>query len=73
MITIKLTGSPNVFVSMPIEAFVEAGIAPNDPFEIYVEDEKIIIRKAQPDGDFVCDGDCATCPFGEVECADTKR
>lgn len=59
---------PHVFITMPVGALIEAGISPTDVMEIYVEDEKIIIRKAELDDDFVCDGDCATCPFQLVDC-----
>jgi hypothetical protein len=39
---INLSTSPNVFISMPVEALIDAGIEPGDAFEIGVEDEKII-------------------------------
>ena len=42
---INLSTSPNVFISMPVEALIDAGIEPGDAFEIGVEDEKIIIQK----------------------------
>ena len=59
---------PHVFITMPVGALIEAGISPTDVMEIYVEDEKIIIRKAELDDDFVCDRDCANCPFQRVDC-----
>lgn len=69
---INLSTSPNVFISMPVEALIDAGIEPGDAFEIGVEDEKIIIQKAQSDDKCLCDGDCNTCPFREIDCDETN-
>ncbi len=63
---------PHVFISMPVAALAEADIRPDDVFEIYVKGNKIIMQKADPEN-FLCDGDCANCPFGEVECAEDDK
>ncbi len=39
---IALTPQPNVFITVPIETLVEAGISPTDVIEIYAEDDKVI-------------------------------
>lgn len=67
---VKANAQPQILISMPVFALAEAGINPTDVVEIYAEGEKVIIRKFHPDDDYVCDGDCANCPFGEVECAE---
>ena len=68
---IAIPAQPHVFISMPISALAEVGIAPDDAFEISVDDKKIIIQKADPEN-YVCDGDCANCPFSELECDNTE-
>ena len=44
---INLSTSPNVFISMPVEALIDAGIEPGDAFEIGVEDKEpgLIVSK----------------------------
>ena len=74
MKVIALTAQPNVFITVPIEALVEAGIGPNDVIEIYAEDDKVIIQKVEPEDaeSFVCDEDCVNWPFQIVDCAHEK-
>ena len=71
---IALTPQPNVFITVPIETLVEAGIGPNDVIEIYAEDDKVIIQKVELEDveSFVCDEDCVNCPFQIVDCAHEK-
>ena len=71
---VTVAAQPHVFITMPIEALVEAGIAPTDVVEIYAEDDKVIIQKLQPDDaeSFVCDEDCVNCPFQIIDCAHEK-
>lgn len=71
---IALTPQPNVFITVPIETLVEAGIGPTDVIEIYAEDDKVIIQKVEPEvaESFVCDEDCGNCPFQIVDCAHEK-
>ena len=59
MKVIALTPQPNVFITVPIETLVEAGIGPTDVIEIYAEDNKVIIQKVEPEAaeSFVCDED----------------
>lgn len=74
MKVIALTPQPNVFITVPIETLVEAGIDPTDVIEIYAEDDKVIIQKVKPEvtENFVCDTDCVNCPFQIVDCAHEK-
>ena len=74
MKVIALTPQPNVFITVPIEALVEAGIGPTDVIEIYAEDDKVIIQKVEPEAaeSFVCDEDYVNCPFQIVDCAHEK-
>ena len=71
---IALTPQPNVFITVPIETLVEAGIGPTDVIEIYAEDDKVIIQKVEPEAaeSFDCDEDCVNCPFQIVDCAHEK-
>ena len=45
---ISVTAQPHIFITMPVEALIEAGITPTDAVEIYAEDGKVIIHKLQP-------------------------
>ena len=71
---ISVTAQPHVFITIPIEALVDAGISPTDVIEIYAEDDKVIIQKVEPEDaeSFVCDEDCVNCPFQVVDCAHEK-
>lgn len=69
---IKIEAHPHVFISVPIEALADAGIGPHDAFEVYAKDDKVIIKKADPD-DYDCDGDCENCPFAEADAPIVKK
>ena len=56
-----------VLLPVPMELFEEIGLNPMDVMQFSVADEKIIIEKVTDD-DFVCDGDCESCPFNEEDC-----
>ena len=63
---IEIAANPHVFISMPIEVLADSGIGPYDAIEIYAEDDKVILKKAEP-WDYTCDGDCESCPFAEAD------
>nr|WP_316626580.1 hypothetical protein [uncultured Ruminococcus sp.] len=39
---ISVTAQPHIFITMPVEALIEAGITPTDAVEIYAEDGKVM-------------------------------
>ena len=63
---ISVTAQPHVFITLPVEALIEAGITPTDAVEIYAEDGKEDIES------FECDEDCVNCPFRIIDCAHEK-
>lgn len=64
-----ISAQPHVFISMPIGALADAGIGPDDVIEIYVDDNKVIIQKAEPDEAIICDEDCEHCPLRLLDCS----
>ena len=58
---ISVTAQPHIFITMPVEALIEAGITPTDAVE-------------QPEDieSFECDEDCVNCPFRIIDCAHEK-
>ena len=71
---ISVTAQPHFFITMPVEALIEAGITPTDAVEIYAEDGKVIIHKLESEDieSFECDEDCVNCPFRIIDCAHEK-
>ena len=64
---ISVTAQPHVFITLPVEALIEAGITPTDAV-------KVVIHKLQPEDieSFECDEDCVNCPFRIIDCAHEK-
>lgn len=65
-----IAAQPHVFISMPIGALADAGIGPDDVIEIYVDDNKVIMQKADLDDTIICDEDCEHCPLRMLDCND---
>ena len=63
-----IAAQPHVLMSLPVGALADAGIGPDDVIEIYVEDKKVVLQKAELDGAIVCDEDCDHCPLRLLEC-----
>lgn len=57
-----------ILLSIPVEMFEEAGIGKDELIQITAEKGKIIISNESDVDNFVCDGDCASCPVGELGC-----
>lgn len=55
-------------LSVPLEALNEAGILTDGILEMYADGNRLIIRNADDPGNFVCDGDCESCPMSEIDC-----
>lgn len=60
-----------VLLSVPAEMLWQAGIFEGGAMKIGVEENRIVIEKADTPKDFVCDGNCADCPCSE-ECEDSE-
>lgn len=65
---VTIAAEPYVFITMPVGALADAGIRPDDIIEIFVEDDKVILQKAQFGENIVCDEDCDHCPLRLLDC-----
>ncbi|MEG2080583.1 MAG: AbrB/MazE/SpoVT family DNA-binding domain-containing protein [Oscillospiraceae bacterium] len=54
-------------ISVPGDVLKEANIDTGKVLQMYAENGRIIIQNACK-SDYVCDGDCESCPFCEDEC-----
>lgn len=64
----KKIGTEMVLLSVPLEALNEAGIRTDGILEMYADGNRLVIQNADDPGDFVCDGDCESCPMSEIDC-----
>lgn len=55
-------------LAVPAEMLLEAGVFENDSIQMYVEGRRLIIEKLDDTDNFICDGECAGCPFNETDC-----
>lgn len=56
-----------ILFSIPKELLDEIELDPMDVVQMSVADGRLIIEKADAE-DYVCDGDCENCPFGNTDC-----
>ena len=56
-----------VLLPVPLEDCIAAGICENSILQTYTENGKLIISTISVE-DFVCDGDCESCPIAEIDC-----
>lgn len=56
-----------VLLPVPLEDCIAAGICENCILQTYTENGKLIISTVSIE-DFVCDGDCESCPIAEIDC-----
>lgn len=62
--------------SIPREMVLAIGARPNEvgnvsadtAYEVYVEEDKIIIRILKAPGNMICDGNCGDCPIERTDC-----
>lgn len=64
----KKIGTEMALLSVPLEALAEAGIQADGILEMYADGNRLIIQNAVETDDFVCDGDCESCPMSETDC-----
>lgn len=57
-----------VLLSVPLELLIEVGILTDGVLEMYTDGNLLVIRNTNDTDDFVCDGDCETCPLCEIDC-----
>lgn len=55
-----------VFLAVPAELLVQAGIFEGVPLTMHTEEGRLIIE--QDDDAFLCDGDCENCAMSDVDC-----
>ena len=56
-----------VLLSVAADMLSEAGIDEGDILEIYADKNRVIIQAADTEN-FVCSGDCESCPMSETDC-----
>lgn len=59
-----------LLLSIPLDMLEEAGISEESVIQMSAAGGKILIEAVTHDDteDFVCDGDCENCPFGDIDC-----
>lgn len=60
--------SEYVLFSVPVEMLEEAGIGEESIIQMSAGKGRIIIDTVKDTSDFVCDGDCESCPISEIDC-----
>ena len=64
----ELSGCGYVLFSIPIDLLEEAGISEESIVQIPAGKGQIIIDTVDDVSDFVCDGDCESCPVDQTDC-----
>lgn len=59
-----------LLLSVPLDMLAEAGISEESVIQMSATEGKIVIEAVADFGDFVCDGDCESCPVNGTECDD---
>ena len=60
-----------MFLPIPTEDYDALGIGPDTILETHVTDDGVLVVRAVTDADleeFVCDGDCESCPVAQTDC-----
>lgn len=57
-----------VLLAVPAELILAAGIFGNGLVQMYAEGNKLVIENQEDLSDFVCDGNCKSCPMSEMDC-----
>lgn len=60
----------NEFILLPVPAAMleEAGISAYSLVQYSLSEGRITIEAVDDTGDYICDGDCESCPMSEVIC-----
>lgn len=64
----ELKNTKFALLSVPTELLEEAGICEGCLMQMSVADGMLIIEAVEDLSDFVCDGDCDSCPVAEIDC-----
>lgn len=64
----KVNKAEYALISIPIEVLEEANVFEGDILQFSAVDGKVIIENLDDLCDFICDGDCESCPLGEIDC-----
>lgn len=57
-----------VLLSIPADLLVETGIFEGGALQMSLDGKKLVIESAEEPEDFVCSGDCETCPLNKTDC-----
>lgn len=57
-----------VLLPVPLDDLIASGIDLDGVIQTSTVDGRIIIENAADTADFICDGDCESCPMSEIDC-----
>lgn len=57
-----------VLLSIPAEMLIETGIFEGSAFQMSMDGKKLVIESTEEPEDFVCGGDCESCPLNQTDC-----
>lgn len=57
-----------ILIPVPLEDVIDAELDLSGIIQTTVADGKIIIETPDISGEYVCDGDCESCPLNETDC-----
>lgn len=60
-----------VLIAVPREALTDSVIGEENVLQITAEKGKIVIKavEQEDESEYICDGDCESCPLNETHCA----
>ena len=56
-----------LLLPVPLEDCIKAGIHENCVLQTYTENGRIVLSAVMSE-DYVCDGDCESCPIANMDC-----
>ncbi|MCQ4022415.1 MULTISPECIES: hypothetical protein [unclassified Ruminococcus] len=57
-----------VLLPVPLDDLIASGIDLDGVIQTSAGDGRIIIENVADMADFICDGDCESCPMSEIDC-----
>lgn len=64
----KMNSNEYILLSIPAEMLEEAGIGQESVIQMNARNGKIVINTVKDEEDFICDGECSSCPMSETDC-----
>ena len=57
-----------LLLSIPLDMLADAGISEESVIQMSAMDGRIMIEAVTDSRDYVCDGDCESCPVNVIDC-----